>query len=168
MPGSLDENGVWLFAEDDARDTMSQLLNIGQDSISDAIGADRARLAALEATGAWSGVLGNVVTASTGWAIGTTHRGAKKNGIAYIDVSFQRTGATVTALSTGDLSPDETLGQFQSGWAPRAGMVFMATCYNRMYTIRLSSSGILWTAGLPSFPCATNDTIVLSSIYPLA
>lgn len=65
MPaGALDPNGIWLYGEDDSEDTFSELLNIGQDATSDAIGSDRARLSVLEAKwtpGAWTTITTGIV-----------------------------------------------------------------------------------------------------------
>ena len=62
--GALDPNGIWLYGEDDSEDTFSELLNIGQDATSDAIGSDRARLSVLEnkwTPGAWTSIATGVV-----------------------------------------------------------------------------------------------------------
>jgi hypothetical protein len=47
-PGSLDSNGIWQYGEDDSEDLFSDLLNVGQESTSDAIALDRARIGELE------------------------------------------------------------------------------------------------------------------------
>ncbi|MBX3094302.1 MAG: hypothetical protein KF680_07190 [Cryobacterium sp.] len=48
-PGYLDPEGVYQFGEDDAETLMSDLLNLGQESVSTAFGSDRSRLDQLEA-----------------------------------------------------------------------------------------------------------------------
>jgi len=47
--GFFDAQGVWMFGEDDSETLMSDLLNKGQSATSDALVADRSRLANLEA-----------------------------------------------------------------------------------------------------------------------
>ena len=49
-PGSVDAQGVYLYGQDDAEALASDLLNIGQASISTQFGLDRTRLTKLEAT----------------------------------------------------------------------------------------------------------------------
>ena len=47
-PGFIDAEGIWQYGEDDTETLMSDLLDIGQQSVSDALVLDRARLAAAE------------------------------------------------------------------------------------------------------------------------
>ncbi|HEY4267084.1 MAG TPA: hypothetical protein VGM94_02720 [Galbitalea sp.] len=46
--GSADANGIWFYGESDVESLASDLLNIGQQSVSDAVGLDRDRLDDLE------------------------------------------------------------------------------------------------------------------------
>jgi len=46
--GALDANGVWIYGEDDPASPVSDLLNLGMDSVSDAVGDAKARLITLE------------------------------------------------------------------------------------------------------------------------
>lgn len=46
--GALDANGVWIYGEDDPASPVSDLLNLGMDSVSDAVGDAKARLTTLE------------------------------------------------------------------------------------------------------------------------
>lgn len=59
--GALDANGIWIYGEDDPASPASDLLNLGQESTSDAVGDAKARLTALEAPpAAWvNPALGN-------------------------------------------------------------------------------------------------------------
>jgi len=50
--GALDANGIWLYGEDDPASPVSDLLNLGMDSASDAVGDAKARLTAIET---WQG-----------------------------------------------------------------------------------------------------------------
>ena len=117
--GALDPNGVWLYGEDDQRDTFSALLNIGQDATSDAIGSDRARLAALEAAGSTSAT-GTPLTVATGWALGT-NVGRKRNGIAFLSLLFTRTGAAITVAGDGNFA-NVLLATVNVGWQKAAGV----------------------------------------------
>ena len=38
-PGGYDSNGIWLYGEDDSEALASDLLNLGMQSVSDALGA---------------------------------------------------------------------------------------------------------------------------------
>ena len=53
-PGFIDAEGIWQYGEDDTETLMSDLLDIGQQSVSDALVLDRARLAAAESALAMS------------------------------------------------------------------------------------------------------------------
>ena len=48
-PGSLDAQGVWQYGEDDSETLASDMLNLGQASVSAQLVIDRARLTAAEA-----------------------------------------------------------------------------------------------------------------------
>lgn len=52
--GFYDSNGIYIYTEDDQAAPFSDLLNLGQESASDEIANDRARLTALEGRGARS------------------------------------------------------------------------------------------------------------------
>src|SRR5665647_1139312 len=55
--GSLDGNGVWIYGEGDPASPVSDLLNLGMDSVSDTVGDAKARLTALETdTSVWTDV----------------------------------------------------------------------------------------------------------------
>jgi len=62
MPGTLDANGIYLYSEDDPASPVSDLLNLGMDSTSDAVGALRSRVTALEAVPAMADL-----TPATNW-----------------------------------------------------------------------------------------------------
>lgn len=66
--GALDANGVWIYGEDDPASPVSDLLNLGMDSVSDAVGDAKARLTALEASlTAWTTItLAAAYTADAG------------------------------------------------------------------------------------------------------
>lgn len=165
--GALDPNGIWLYGEDDERDLFSDLLNIGQDSVSDAIGADRARLAVLEADKVWSGVLSGPCVAATGWTL-ATNLGAKKNGFAFLQISATRTGAAITVTGNGDVANTD-VATWAAGWAPRAGLIFPGAAYdNRTAALRVTSFGIQLSAVGGSGSVATGDAIPFTAFYPLA
>lgn len=64
-PGFDDAQGVYQYGEDDLETLMSDLLNLGQQSVSDALVLDRARLATLEEyTGPWAEAAGVISSAA--------------------------------------------------------------------------------------------------------
>jgi hypothetical protein len=67
MPGSIDANGVYIYAEDDPISPFSDFMNLGQESVSDAIGDVSAALdARLDALEAGTGVVPVVAVYSAG------------------------------------------------------------------------------------------------------
>lgn len=165
--GSLDPNGVWLYGEDDARDTFSELLNIGQDSVSDAVAADRARLTAIETAAVTGAVTSGVMTAATGWSI-TSAVGRRKSGLAFIEVLFIRTGADIAVPSVGNVG-DTLMGTFNAGWVPAGGMTYPGVSRDgRISAFVVYSSGvqIVWTTG-GSTPIVANDPFRVTAVYPL-
>lgn len=170
MPtGAFDPNGIWLYGEDDERDTFSALLNIGQDSVSDAIGADRGRLDSLEALQAFSGVIAGPCVAATGWSIPTTNRGSKKNGLAFVECEVVRTGAAIGVTTTTGLIAANVVATFAAGWVPRTGMVFSASSYEgRVGNWRVSAGAVQLRAVTGSASIATGEALAFTAIYPLA
>jgi hypothetical protein len=60
--GAYDDQGIWIFGEDDPAAPFSDTLNLGMESVSDEIANDRVRLDALEAAsgiGTYTPTLGN-------------------------------------------------------------------------------------------------------------
>lgn len=169
--GALDSNGVWQYGEDDARDTFSELLNIGQDSISDAIAADRARLDALEAAGTLSTLSTGIATASSGWSI-QSQTGRKKNGIAFIYIRFERTGSAITVPSDGNVGPS-VMGTLNSGWQRASGLLVHALKHSGevgpLVSGYINSSNELTLGAVaPGATLGTGVVLGFGAEYPLA
>lgn len=166
--GHLDANGVWQYGESDTRDTFSALLNIGQDATSDAIGSDRARIAALEAAGATGPSTSNIATAGAGWTL-TTARGRKKNGIAFVEFVFTRSGAAITVPVDGNIA-NETIGTLIVGWQ-QAGPINFALSTGTAGPVSagvISNNTIILCAVAPGAPIAVGATLTLAGVYILA
>lgn len=115
----------------------------------------------------WSGTLQNPMTAATDWAISNTNRGSKLGRLAFIEVSFTRTGAALTS-SSGDVA-NNTVGSFNAGWACVTGMLFPATAYDiRVAAFRLSGASIQIAAIVPGQTIATGDVVTCSGVYVLS
>lgn len=166
--GALDSNGVWLYGEDDQRDTFSALLNIGQDATSDAIGADRGRLAALENTGATGPGTAPVATASSGWAL-TQAIGRKKNGIAWVSIRVTRMDSIITVPADGNIG-NMTIATLVAGWQAVAGMGFIAAASHdgRIVSGIIDTANVNITAVAPGANIAVGEALGLNACYPLA
>lgn len=121
--GALDANGVWQYGPDDPRVPFDDTLNLGQESVSTAIGSLKSRAAALEAANVL-GAVGSPCVAASGWTV-DTNRGRKKNGVAFIDIIFTRTGAAITVPASGDIT-NAAVATFAAGWVPAIGMNYPA------------------------------------------
>ena len=122
--GTLDANGVWIYGEDDPASPVSDLLNLGMDSVSDAVGDAKARLTTLEGLGMWTAYT-PTLTATTNPNIGTTGTrtgaytriGKTVHWRAYITV-----GGTGIAVGTGSyrlsmpVAPAANQRSAGSGW----------------------------------------------------
>src|SRR5665647_2593528 len=69
--GTLDANGVWIYGEDDPASPVSDLLNLGMDSVSDAIGDTKARVTTLEG-GAWTAYTATLGASGTAPNLGSS------------------------------------------------------------------------------------------------
>lgn len=162
--GSLDSNGVWLYGEDDQRDTFSELLNIGMDSVSDAIGLLRGRATALETAGATSTVTAaGILTAATGWSV-TTQQGRKKNGQAFLRYTVSRTGAAVSVPSDGDIA-NQLLATFAAGWVPASGILYPAASNALVAAGYVDSTGVYLAAVAPGITIPTGQTFGFVATY---
>lgn len=166
--GALDSNGIYIYDETDARDTFSELLNISQESVSDAILADRSRIGVIEGKFSASPVTEGPIKASSGWSA-TTNRGRTRAGLAFIDVILGRTGADIAIPGDGNVS-DFEVATFNAGWVPESGVVFPAApgSAGRMAGFRLSSTSVQVFAVVGTGTLTTGTTIGFQAVYPLA
>ncbi|KZE91175.1 hypothetical protein [Microbacterium sp. TNHR37B] len=170
--GFLDTNGVWMFGEDDQRDTFSDLLNIGQDSVSDAIGADRARLTTLETlTTLGAGATGFIASAP-GWNLSNI-QGRKRGGLAFIGFLATRTGAAITVPSGDGNIVNQLMGGLGAGWQ-RASGINVSLVHDgftgAIMSGYINASNELWLGtvapGTSTFP--TGAQVGFNAVYPLA
>ncbi len=165
---TLDENGILRYDEGDVRGTFSDLLNMGQDATSDAVGTDRARLAVLEADRLLSAVSGAAAQAATGWEI-VTLEARKKAGVVWARLRVRRTGGAISVPSDGNIA-NQLVAKFKAGWVPSAGMRYPAAAGDTGTVI----SGYVEAAGayIAAVPAGstipTNWEGTLNTCYPLA
>ena len=164
---TLDENGILVYDETDTRDTFSELLNMGQSATSDAIGADRARLAVLETAGQL-GAVGVPGVAADGWALDGTQRGRRIGGLAFIAIGVKRTGGTITVPPSGDV-PNVPLFTLSAGWAAAAGMPYpgSAGAYGRLNGSYVDAATVNLVSVAPGTNIVNGDTIYVYAVYPL-
>ncbi|GAA3948954.1 hypothetical protein [Microbacterium soli] len=165
---TLDENGILVYDESDERDDFSALLNMGMGSVSDAVGADRARLAVLEDSNELGDISGTALTAASGWSI-ISQSARKKNGVAWARVRVQRTGAAISGGASGNI-PNALCATFSTGWAPAPGMWYPAAAADTgpLVTGYVAEAGIYIGAISPGTTIATGDELSLITTYPLA
>lgn len=122
-PGSFDANGIWLYGEDDTESLASDLLNIGQDSVSDQLTIDRGRLTALEGSAPFR-LIGRAVRAANAPTFGAA---------SFTDLSANANWSTAAtagqvkgfaAYSNGWIVPES--GVYDVGWALIADVAFLA------------------------------------------
>ncbi|WP_026874297.1 hypothetical protein [Jiangella gansuensis] len=170
--GALDENGIWLYTEDDPASPFSDTLNLLAESTSDQFTADRARLSAVEGRGnasAWSPSFTNA-------AVG--------NGA--VNAYWARVGALVhwswkwvfgsTSNITGVFVSDLPTAVTGGSWmAVGSGFVGRGTATSNRTTLvcRMSSSSgfNLWMDGdsvnedSPLGPWLAGDVISVGGVY---
>lgn len=95
MPGAPDAEGVYQYAEDDVETQMSDLLNLGMDSVSQQLALDRARLNALE---------------PEGWVYPTLAKGTNVSGNAF---GYRKSGGQLQLRGrVGSLSANDVMFTF--------------------------------------------------------
>lgn len=98
--GTLDSNGIWLYGEDDPASPVSDLLNLGMDSVSDAVGDAKARLTVLEVAApvtAWS-VAGGSPVSSGALVRGANAPAVMGNGVSVFKITVTM-GAAYSTVS---------------------------------------------------------------------
>ena len=165
---TLDENGILRYDETDVRGTFSDLLNMGQDATSDAVGADRARLTVLEGDRSLSAVSGASARAASGWEIVATEA-RKKAGVVWARLRVKRTGAAVSVPSDGNIV-NQLVATFKAGWVPSAGMRYPAAAADTGTVISgyVEAAGVYISAVPAGSSIPTNWEGTLSTCYPLA
>lgn len=165
--GSLDSVGVWLYGEDDERDTFSELLNIGQEATSDAIAADRARLTAIEGAALVSSVFAAGLVASSGWSI-ITQEVRSKAGVVFFRARFSRSGGAITVPSDGNIA-NQLVATFAAGWVPASGMRYAATSAETgpLATGWADNTGLYLAAVQGGSSILTSSEFSLLGTYPL-
>lgn len=163
--GAPDANGIWLYGPDDPRVPFHDTLNIGQQSVSTAVGQLKARTTALETYDDLTGI-GTPFVAASGWTIGN-NRGRKKAGFAFIEASFTRSGSAITVGSDGNFAND-TMATFAAGWAPASGMFYPAVSLHLADFAGVSSTGFVLTAVAPGLTVPTGRLVQFTAVYPLA
>lgn len=106
--GFYDAQGVWQYGESDAIALVSDMLNKGMDSVSDAIATDRTRLTALETATNDSGWITLTLTAG-GWTVAQPVRYRKIGAVVYMDGELVNgtVGATVIATLPAGYRPSK-------------------------------------------------------------
>lgn len=162
---TLDSNGILLYDEGDERDTFSDLLNMGQEATSDALGSALARVDVLEDKAPF-GATGTPFVAVAGWQIDNNVGIKTGNGLAIARVNVTRTGSTITVGATGFVGVD--IAGFQAGWVPRSGSLYPASSYGPVCTAYAGPAGVNLRY-LPGAGSITAGYVAqFAVVYPLA
>lgn len=162
--GANDANGIYQYGSDDPRAPFHDTLNLGQQSVSVAVGLLKARALALENANAL-GSVGSPFVAASGWTLGQ-NQGRKKNGMAFTRVQVARSGSAITVPSDGDIAT-QILATFAAGWAPAAGMLYPAVATSLAHIGVCDSSGVQLTAVAPGITLPNGAVVSFALIYPL-
>ncbi|WP_144797694.1 hypothetical protein [Microbacterium paludicola] len=162
---TLDENGILQYEESDARDTFSELLNMGQGATSDAISADRGRLAALE-TLTTPGGLEAPCDAAAGFSL-QVNTAIRLGKLMFYRISWTRTGSAITVQPDGNI-PDTAIATFKAGFVPVAGMLFPASSVAPVASYFASNTGVWVSAVAPGSTFPTNTTGQFAGLAILA
>lgn len=162
--GGNDANGIYLYGSDDPRAPFQDTLNIGQQSVSVAVGLLKARALALENANLL-GAIGSPFVAASGWTI-TQNQGRKKNGMAFARVQVVRSGGAITVPSDGDIAT-QVLATFAAGWVPAAGMLYPAIPTSLAHVGVCDATGVQLTAVAPgiTLPGAPSGAVVSFALY---
>lgn len=137
--GALDANGVWIYGEDDPASPVSDLLNLGMDSVSDAVGDAGARLTTLETR--VTGDAGAALTLGAGWtsilASGPSVSYLAPGGFVVVQGLIRRTGATITNGQSG------TIATLAAGHRPADALYVTQARAGGQVTLVYSSSGTI-------------------------
>lgn len=160
--GALDANGVWIYGEDDPASPVSDLLNLGMDSVSDVVGDAKARLTTLEAgPGAWTAYTPALLGISLG--NGTLSAATQSSGPNTLDLSVSLTFGSTTTYSGGagaaigiSLPPGMTALRSQ---ALTADIFDASTGFDYLATGRiLAGSSVISLALQAGFVASVNDS----------
>lgn len=162
--GALDANGIWQYGPDDQRVPFDNTLNLGQAATSTAIGTLKSRATDLENAGLLSAV-GTPFVAAAGWSI-ASNAGRKKNGLAFVRITANRTGAAITVPGDGNIA-DTVIATFAAGWAPVDGMPFPATSEFVADIARIVTTGLSIVAVAPGLTIPTGRLVSFAAVYPL-
>jgi hypothetical protein len=118
--GYFDAEGVWIYGENDSIALFSDLLNLGENSVSDQFTADRSRLSTLEANA-------NLIYAAASATARNAHFGTPANETQRL--SLQNSGAICIRTDTGITesyyatynASTNPAGASPAGWYPSAG-----------------------------------------------
>lgn len=162
--GFIDANGIWQFGADDPRVPFQDTLNLGQQSVSTAVGLLKSRATALENANVLS-ALGTPFVAASGWTL-VLNRGLKKNGVAWVQIRFNRSGAAITPTAGGTV--DSQVATFAAGWAPASFIQFPTPSNGRVATAHITSTGFTLRNVIPGSTVAVSDEFWFLATYPVA
>lgn len=143
-PGYTDDQGVWRYGEDDDETLASDLLNLGQASVSEQFALDRARLNTLEADTGWV----NATLAPQTVVAGVPARYRLISGLLFMQGRLTQNGSALFILPVGR-RPSVThrylvaVGTTGSGVAP-----LVVSTDGTVYTVQ----GATVNLSLPPFP----------------
>lgn len=104
--GTLDTNGVWIYGEDDPASPFSDLLNLGMDSASDAIGTLRSRVTAIE---------GQQTAERAAWIAYTPTLANITLGNGTVTARYKRVGSVIHAMGVITLGTTTSMGNVVIG-----------------------------------------------------
>lgn len=167
--GYFDVHGVWRFGSDDPRAPFHDLLNVGQESVSTAIGTLKSRAAVLEAAAAKTAP-SSPFLAATGWTI-VSQSGVKKAGIAFVNIRFTRSGAAVTVPVDGNIA-NQIVATLAAGWAgaPGAGIPLVSSHTGPLAVGYIDGTGagqVFLSAVTAGATIPTGAEFTLAGVYPL-
>ena len=175
--GALDTNGIWIYGEDDPASPVSDLLNLGQDSVSDAVGDLKARVTTIEnaASAAWTPYTPSLVNLTLG--NGTMTARYKRVGTVIHVMGIITWGSTTSmtnpviglpVTASGLVSDRAPLGiaQFTDASAP-SSQLGLARFWSGSTFVLYTPSGAMIAAAAP-FTWAVSDSIGWNLTYEVA
>lgn len=137
-PGYTDPQGIWQFGEDDVEILMSDLLNVGQVSVSQQLTLAKGRLAVLEQQ-----IVGAISPSALYTLAGTIVEKAPND---WVDVEL------IAIRTSGLLTTGDDVGTLPAGFRPRVSQfqpVSTVTAPGYHAVVRILTTGVitLFTAG---------------------
>ena len=171
-PGGLDSNGIWLYGEDDSEALASDLLNLGMQSVSDALGAGFGKiLQVVQASTSTQVTIATTALTDSGLTGTITPTSASSKILVVVQqiVNLERSAGSVaslyallrgaTTLSSGNLTSLASGGASLVGLTDSVSLVYLdspattsATTYKTQLRLETAASSGVLRAQVASSP----------------